>query len=999
MKKLILASLAVLMSVTLFAQSANMLSLAHAELDKRGLTESEVRSRLLIEGIDVDAIQPSEYPAYQGRVMDILNKMQAEKAAAKAAVTEAAPSAPAVSDNAGGAELIAAAASEAETPNDFPQTTQGEAAAEEALEQALAVNNVSPTDGDDIYGHALFTGTAMDVFRTTDGAQAPDTYILGEGDEVHISIFGSSQTEIHQRIDADGSIQPTGSSKIFLKGMTLGQGRKAVISKLAQHYSFRQDQIAVTITTARTVTVSIYGEVGVQGGFTLSALNTAFNALAAAGGPTSMGSIRNIQRSRAGKTDRLDLYQYMKGNPKNVLFDLQNNDVLFVPVATRIVRIEGAIRRPMRYEMIEGENLKDLIEYAGGLTYDAYPDFVQIERREGGELKYLEYRLDQVISGAEKVSLEGGDIVRIKTANRPLENYVSIRGDVYYGGNFDFEQNSSLIALLEKVQVRYTARKDYVFVERTSPDETVEFLTVPFPGENGNPDFQLMPRDVVTVLAQDSYLEKWTISVTGEVRNPFTRPFGLNDSMTLGQAIEYAGGPRYSARTDYVFVERTRPDQTVEVLTVPFPGVDGNPDFQLQAKDQVRVLALASFRDTDTISVSGQVRAPFTRSFGLNDRMTVSQAIEYASGLMPTVFPVAYIFRRDISNPSKMQYIRVDLEKDGDTLLQPGDRLNVYDNTTYTNVGEVRVSGAVKNPMGTTFDPSLTLHDLLAMAGGFSLGAAYNRVQVFRLDISKTEEAKLQMITLAVDQNYNPEDPNFQLQPFDHVVVRMTPNFSDRRTVELNGRVKYPGVYILEDSRVHLSQIIEMAGGLLDDADPYTRVFRTYMGRGNIGINLSQMKGHKKQINSDPILMDGDVINILRQENTVTIRSLGTRMGQYVPEEFQGTQKLMVYQGKHSASWYIRHLAGGFDRNADRNSVTVTMPNNQTESTNRFMGIRSYPIVQPGSVITLKMDVEKVQKETEPEKKVDIETAASKALSSVTSVLSIIILARNLKNW
>ena len=653
MKK-VLAVLFAMLPMMAYAQSASMMAMAQAELQKRGLNETEVRARLLENGIDVDNIPPTEYANYQSRVMSILDKMQAEKAAKKTPAVEGAETIADVADVApavaatGGASLV-------DTAEDTPQTTTGEAAAEAALETALEENNVSETAGDDIYGHALFTGTSMDVFRTTDGAQAPDSYVLGEGDEVHISIFGSSQTEIHQRIAPDGSIQPASSSKIFLKGMTLAQGRSAIISKLSTYYSFREDQIAVTITTARTLSVSIYGEVGVQGGFTLSALNTAFNALAAAGGPTSIGSIRNIQRSRGGKTDRMDLYQYMIGNTKNVMFDLQNGDVLFVPVANNIVRIEGAVRRPMRYEMIEGEGLAELIEYAGGLTYDAYPEFVQIERRENGELKYLEYNLDKIMSGKTKVNVMGGDVVRIKTSNRPMENFVAINGDVYYGGNYDFEKNNSLIGLLEAAQPKYTARKDYVFVERTSPDETVEILTVPFPGEDGNPDFKLQERDVVTVLALDSYLEKWQISVQGEVRNPFSRTFGLNDQMTLRQAIEYAGGPKYSARTDFVYVERTRPDQTVEILTVPLPE-DGTEEFQLQAKDVIRVLSLTSFRDVDEISVNGQVRAPFTRTFGLNDRMTVSQAIELANGLKPSVYPVAYIFRRDITNPVKMEY-------------------------------------------------------------------------------------------------------------------------------------------------------------------------------------------------------------------------------------------------------------------------------------------------------------------------------------------------------
>ena len=1023
MKKTLLLALmfVALLPLNLMAQAPNMMAMAQAELQKRGLDETEVRARLLQEGIDVDNIPPTEYANYQSRVTNILNKMQAEKAAKKAAATEASPAASAAvveaaastgtttggtgtAMTAEGTGLIATAASQADTPSDMPQTTAGEAAAEDALEDALRENNVSTTAGDDIYGHALFTGTSMDVFRTTDGAQAPDTYVLGEGDEVHISIFGSSQTEIHQRISGDGSIQPAGSTKIFLKGMTLGQARVAIINKLAQHYSFRADQIAVTITTARTINVSIYGEVGVQGGFTLSALNTAFNALAAAGGPTAIGSIRNIQRSRAGKTDRLDLYQYMKGNAKNVLYDLQNGDVLFVPVANNIVRIEGAVRRPMRYEMIEGETLKDLIEYAGGLTYNVYPDFIQIERRENDELKYLEFNLDKVMSGKEKVTVKGGDVVRIRTSNRPMENYVSIRGDVYYGGNFDLAMNSSLIGLIEKAQLRYTARKDIVIVERTSPDETVEFLTIPFPGENGNPDFRLQARDVVTVLAQDSYMEKWTISVSGEVRNPFTRPFGLNDQMTLGQAIEYAGGPSHTARTDYVYVERTRPDLTVEVLTLPFPTADSeSANFRLQSKDVVRVLSLASFRDVDQISVNGQVRAPFTRTFSLNDRMTVNQAIEYAHGLKQSVFPVAYIVRRDLTNPVKRQYIRVDLEKDGETLLQPGDQLNIYDNTTFTNVGEVRVSGAVKNPFGTTYDPSLTIHDLLTMAGGFTVGAAYDRIEVFRLNISSNDEVQFDQITLKVDENYNlvedkksPKD--FQLQPFDHIVVRMTPNFSMGRTVEVNGRVKYPGVYVLEDNKTQLWEVIKMAGGLLDDADPYARLFRT-RGRnsGNIGLDLRRVKRHRGSLKDDPILMEGDVINVVRQENTVVIRETGTRMGQYVPEEYLSTQKTLVYQGRHTASWYVRHFAGGFDKMADRNSVTVTMPNNQSEGTKHFLFFRRTPIVEPGGVITMRIDPEKREKEEKPKEKIDWSAEARNSLAALTSVVSIILLIRNLK--
>lgn len=900
MKKILFAFLISLaLPVAVMAQNATMVAMAQAELNKRGLNEGEVRTRLLESGIDIDRISPADYASYQDRVISILDQMQAEK---NVQATAEAPIAGSASAN-----EPTTAASMVQTASETPQSTVGETAAEAALEQTLVENNVSPTAGNDIYGHSLFTGKNLEVFRTTDGAQAPDSYVLGEGDEVHISIFGSSQTEIHQRIGADGSIQPAGSTKIFLKGMTLAQGRTAIQNKLSQFFSFRPDQIAVTITTARTVSVGIYGEVGVQGGFTISALNTAFNALAAAGGPTDMGSVRNVQLSRSGKNYRLDLYKYMTNPTAGVKYDIQNGDVIFVPIAQKVVGIEGAVNRPMRYELVDGESMLDLIGYAGGLTASAHPDFVQVERFENGSKKYLEYNLKDVLSGRSKVALEQGDVVRIRTGNEPLDQYVAISGDVYYEGNYDLAKNRSLIALLENAK------------------------------------------------------------------------------------------PRYTARTEYVYVERTRPDETVEVLTVPWPGLKGNPDFELEARDAVRVLDQASFRDVETISVNGQVRAPFTRTFGMNDRMTVAQAIEYADGLKPSVFPVAYIFRRDLTNADKMEYIRINLDTDGETLLQPGDQLNIYDNTRYTNVGEVNVSGAVKEPFGTAYDPSLTVHDLLSMAGGFAVGAAFDKVEVFRVNLSNTEAVKMDLITLKVDEDYNVIGEDFQLQPFDHIVVRLTPNFTMGRSVEINGRVKYPGTYVLTDSKMQLSSVIEMAGGLLDDADPFARLFRTYNNRGNIGLDLRKVKQNNGSLKEDPILMEGDVINIVRQENTVTIRETGTRLAQYIPDDFSATQKLIVYKGGHSARWYINHYAGGFQKTADRNSVTVTMPNNQTIGTTRFLGIRKYPTVEPGGVITMRMDDQKREKLDKPKEKIDWGAEMRSTLSALTSVVSIYLLIDRLK--
>jgi len=292
----------------------------------------------------------------------------------------------------------------------------------------------------------------------------------------------------------------------------------------------------------------------------------------------------------------------------------------------------------------------------------------------------------------------------------------------------------------------------------------------------------------------------------------------------------------------------------------------------------------------------------------------------------------------------------------------------------------------------------LTVPDLLTNVGGFVPGAALNRVEIFRTILSPTERPELEMIKLQVDSNYNVISPkNFSLQPYDQVVVRLTPEFTVGRTVELTGQVKYPGTYVLESKQTKLSDVVKMAGGLLDDADPFgSKMFRTYNNRGNISMNIMDAMSHKGSINKNPVLFDGDVININRLENTVSILENGTRMAEYSTNRENENFKNVVFQGRKSAAWYIRNFAGGFQKNADRNSVTVTFLNNQMKCTRRFLFFHCYPTVESGSTITMQMDAVKIEAAQKPKEKLDLESTLAKGLSTVMATLSIVMLLQKL---
>ncbi|MCD6111811.1 MAG: SLBB domain-containing protein, partial [Bacteroidales bacterium] len=459
------------------------------ELKRRGLEENEVRTRLLQKGIDLENIPPAELPNYQTRVIAILDEMEAEKKAVTTLKqTEATPDTLKIAKP----KIIEPEITKSVITE--PITTKEEAVSEAAqrVVQAAAAKEEGVKA---IYGHSLFTDQTLKVFRTTEGALAPDTYILGAGDEIRITIFGASQTDMQFKINSKGYIQPTGMPKIFLQGLSLLQARDLLLKRLSASFTFRPDQFALTIATARTILVNVFGETKITGGFTISALNSAFNALSAAGGPTDIGSVRNIQLIRGKKRKTLDLYSFMKNPAIQFKFDLQQNDIIYVPVVQKLVTINGAVKRPMRYEMLSKETLFDLISYAGGVKMDVYPNFVQIQRFVDGELRLLEWNLNDVLSKKIKVPLENGDVVLIKSIKKPIEQYVEIDGSVYYPGRYDLVANDSLSRLLVNAQLTTQAKTDLIFIERIRPDETIEVLTIPWSElQNSKKDFLLQAR-------------------------------------------------------------------------------------------------------------------------------------------------------------------------------------------------------------------------------------------------------------------------------------------------------------------------------------------------------------------------------------------------------------------------------------------------------------------------------------------------------------------------
>ena len=235
------------------------------------------------------------------------------------------------------------------------------------------------------FGYDIFQNPPT-TFEPALNVATPESYQLGPGDEVVITVWGDTKLYYTLQVNRDGNLQVPDVGPVSAYGYTVQQFRERLLKKLSTIYSGLKEGVSganafldVSIGKLRTIQVFVLGEVERPGGYALSSMSTTLHALYLAGGPNKNGSLRNVQVVRSPKSPIVfDLYDYIiKGSKANDT-RLQNGDVVFVPPAGKRVAVAGNVVRPAIYELGEKETLSGLIELAGGLRFDAYFDRIHV---------------------------------------------------------------------------------------------------------------------------------------------------------------------------------------------------------------------------------------------------------------------------------------------------------------------------------------------------------------------------------------------------------------------------------------------------------------------------------------------------------------------------------------------------------------------------------------------------------------------------------------------
>lgn len=306
-----------------------------------------------------------------------------------------------------------------------------------------------------IFGATLFEHVPA-TFAPLDRAPASAEYVIAPGDELQIAVWGELNFSRQLIVSRTGQIILPDAGPISVQGMNYTQAGSMIKSRLSHFY--KSFDVSVTLARLHSIQVFVVGEARRPGSYTVSSFSTLVNAIFASGGPSSRGSMRDIQLKRGDKSIRhFDLYRLLVEGDKSEDSQLVPGDVIFIPAAGPRIAISGSVGHPAIYEIQPGTTLADALKLADGLSPMALMNRALLERIAGGAaLQVLRIPMD---SAGLLTELQNGDIVRLLPVVPRFQNAVTLRGNVADPGRFPWRDGMRLSDLIPEKESLLT--RDY----------------------------------------------------------------------------------------------------------------------------------------------------------------------------------------------------------------------------------------------------------------------------------------------------------------------------------------------------------------------------------------------------------------------------------------------------------------------------------------------------------------------------------------------------------
>jgi len=375
------------------------------------------------------------------------------------------------------------------------------------------------------FGYDIFNRVPS-TFAPAGLAPVVPNYLMGPGDQVMINVWGMVNAVYSPVIDRDGKIILPQLGVMQLAGMTFTEAKDHIEREFGRNYKKSQVKIDVSMGRLRTIRIFIMGNVRQPGSYSLSSQSTVINGLFAAGGPTKIGSMRNILVSRDGKSvATLDLYDLLLKGDKSTDIRLMPEDVIFVPPTGPQVGIMGYVKTPAIFEVKGEVTLQNLLDLAGGFSDIAFRGRAQVHRIAGGNKQTLvEYDLN--LTSAEKIPVYPGDVITV-FPTVPDRRVVRLFGAVQREGEYGFVDGMTVKELINLAGgLKYYAYREEAELFRVSPTdegpqtERINLSIGEAMKDNKEHDLVLRPDDYLMVKAVPEWELYRRVAVIGEVKFP-----------------------------------------------------------------------------------------------------------------------------------------------------------------------------------------------------------------------------------------------------------------------------------------------------------------------------------------------------------------------------------------------------------------------------------------------------------------------------------------------
>ncbi len=527
-----------------------------------------------------------------------------------------------------------------------------------------------------IFGEDLFRNGKI-TFEPNLRIATPKGYIIGPDDKLLIDLTGDNEVSYNLQVSTEGVITLPYVGRVAVGGLTIEQAMAKIRSNMSKTYpalGSGRTSLAVNLGNIRSVKVTITGQIVKPGTYTLSSLSTIYNALYASGGPSLNGSFRNIQIIRNNKIiAKIDVYDFLLRGIQQNNIRLQDQDVIYIPAFEKRVEITGEVKQAALYEVLNGETLQDVIDFAKGFTTEAYTAKIKAFQNTAKERQLTDIDAADFSTYAPK----NGDKYIVEAILDRFVNRVEITGAIFRPGQYELEKGLTLKGLITKADgVTEDAFLARGYITRLNPDNTPSLISFDLSKilSGTAADIPLQREDKITISSLFDLRDEYKITIQGEVRAGGT--FDYADNMTLESVIQMAGGFKEGATPSRIEVSRrvknadasSASARTAEVFLINVDKdlkLQGKP-FLLKPFDIITVRNAEGYSVQKEVKLEGEVLFPGKYTIMRKDER-ISELINRAGGLTTSAYASGASLKRPGAakvNPSDKNAIDAKEEED-----------------------------------------------------------------------------------------------------------------------------------------------------------------------------------------------------------------------------------------------------------------------------------------------------------------------------------------------